>query len=82
MFSDFLLLPLLYYKDIRLLGIFTQWGALFLSATAILFTRGLSDGFDFGEVALLTAPFFRRYLSVGITTKSVDIFNEFRKSRF
>lgn len=58
MFSDFLLLPLLYYKDIRLLGIFTQWGALFFSATAILFTRGLSDGFDFGEVALLTAPFF------------------------
>lgn len=82
MFSDFLLLPLLYYKDIRLLGIFTQWGALFFPATAILFTRGLGDGFDFGEVALLTAPFFRRYLSVGITTKSVDIFDEFRKSRF
>lgn len=48
----------------------------------IFFMRGLSDGFDFGEVVLFRVFFFCRYLFVGIIIKLVDIFDEFWKLRF
>lgn len=72
---------MLYYKqkDIHLLEIFTPGGATFFPATAIRFTRGLSDGYEFGEGAVLMASFSRWYSSLCITTNPVDIFDEFRK---